>query len=138
MTLERPAAPILVVEDNDEVRIGLCSLLESDGYLTVDAADGREALNVLRTGKVMPCLILLDLMMPRLDGWDFRAEQVRDARFTSIPVVVLSAHPLADDAKNRGVAAVLRKPTDPEALLAITRRLTSTTPAWRRYFTTSG
>jgi two-component system, chemotaxis family, chemotaxis protein CheY len=122
MALARPAAPILVVDDNADVRAGLCALLESEGYQTVDAADGREALSLLRRAEVMPCLIVLDLMMPRVDGWDFRAVQTGDARLASIPVVVLSAHPLADDAKHGGAAAVLRKPMDPEALLAVVAR----------------
>ena len=122
MTLTRPAAPILVVDDNDDVRTVLCALLQSDGYKTVAAANGHEALRLLRTSEVAPCLILLDLMMPRLDGWDFRAEQIRDVRLASIPVIILSAHPLADSAKHQGAAAVLRKPMVPDELLALVAR----------------
>ena len=118
MVLRRPAAPVLVVDDNPEVRDALGALLESDGYRTITAADGRDALDVLRRAEVLPCLVILDLMMPLVDGWDFRAAQSRDARLAGIPVIVVSAHPLAEFAKNTGAAAVIAKPADPEKLLA--------------------
>jgi len=118
MASTRPSAPVLIVDDNAEVRDDFGALLESDGYRVVAASDGREALRLLRSGGIMPCLILLDLTMPRMSGWDFRAEQARDETLAPIPVVVLSADPLAMLAKNTGAAAVLQKPADPDALLA--------------------
>jgi CheY-like chemotaxis protein len=117
----RPAAPVLVVEDNAELRHVLIVLLESDGYAVVEAGNGLEALRLLRTAEVLPCLIVLDMGMPRMNGWDFRAEQDCDERLRSIPVVVVSADPLATQARHTG-AAVLLKPIDPEKLLELVER----------------
>src|SRR5437773_12411970 len=78
MIPERPAAPVLVVEDNGEVRQALVALLEAEGYHVAEAVDGVSALRLLRTGAVQPCLIVLDLMMHRLSGWDFRLAQSSD------------------------------------------------------------
>ena len=69
----------------------------------------------------MPALILLDLIMPGMNGWNFRAEQSQDETLASIPVIVVSADPLATLAKNAGVAAVLGKSTQSDALLAAVR-----------------
>src|SRR6059036_452018 len=98
MIPEPPVAPVLVVEDNAEVRRALVALLEGEGHRVAEAVDGVSALRLLRAGEVRPCLIVLDLMMPRMSGWDFRAEQSSDRRLASIPVVVVSADPLAPQA----------------------------------------
>jgi CheY-like chemotaxis protein len=121
MRAGRPAAPVLVVEDNAELRHVLIVLLESDGYAVVEAGNGLEALRLLRSAEVLPCLIVLDMGMPRMNGWDFRAEQDCDERLRSIPVVVVSADPLATQARHTG-AAVLLKPIDPEKLLELVER----------------
>jgi len=71
---------------------------------------------------VRPCLIVLDLMLPRMSGWDFRMEQSSDHRFAAIPVVVVSADPLASQAERMGAAAVLSKPADPERFLELIGR----------------
>jgi len=117
MTAARPNAPVLIIEDNEQVRGALVALVESEGYRVMEATNGVEALRLLRTTGTRPCLILLDLLMPGMNGWDFRAEQRRDDRLSGIPVVVVSADPLAVLATHTGVAAVLPKPTDPEKLL---------------------
>jgi CheY-like chemotaxis protein len=122
MTPERPPDPVLVVDDNDDVRQALTALLEGDGYRVAEASDGLSALKLLRAGRMRPCLIVLDLMMPRMNGWDFRAEQSRDAALAPIPVVVVSADPLASQATHLGAAAVLPKPADPDEFLAVVRR----------------
>jgi CheY-like chemotaxis protein len=122
MIRERPAAPVLVVEDNAEVRQALVALLEAEGYHVAEAVDGVSALRLLRTGAVQPCLIVLDLMMPRMSGWDFRMEQSSDLRLAGIPVVVVSADPLASQAERMGAAAVLSKPADPEQFLELIGR----------------
>ena len=122
MIPERPAAPVLVVEDNAEVRQALVALLEAEGYHVAEAVDGVSALRLLRTGAVQPCLIVLDLMMPRMSGWDFRMEQRSDLRLADIPVVVVSADPLASQAERMGAAAVLSKPADPEQFLELIGR----------------
>lgn len=122
MTSEHPLAPVLVVDDNSEVRQAFAALLEEEGYSVAEATDGLAALRLLRAGEVQPCLILLDLMMPRMNGWDFRAEQTRDERLAAIPVLVVSADPLASQASHMGAAAVLPKPADPGRLLELVER----------------
>jgi CheY-like chemotaxis protein len=82
--------PILVVEDNADLREAMASLLAAFGYEVVTAADGTEALDRLRRGSA-PCLIVLDLEMPRTDGWKFRAEQLRDPELAAIPTIISSA-----------------------------------------------
>jgi CheY-like chemotaxis protein len=93
------------------------ALLEGDGYHVLLAASGRAALTLLRNG-AQPGLVILDLAMSGMDGWDFRAEQLRDERLAAIPVIVASADPLASLAQNMGVSAVMQKPVDPKKLLA--------------------
>src|SRR5262250_1235427 len=116
---ERPRGPVLVIEDDSDVRGALLSLFASHGYRVAEAESGLDALRLLRDGEMPPCLIVLDMMMPRLEGWDFFAERNRDERLRSIPVVVVSADPLAEQAVRLGAAAVLQKPVDPVLLLAV-------------------
>jgi CheY-like chemotaxis protein len=86
-----PTRPlILVVDDDGAIRTSLGAMLEDEGYETALASDGRAALGLLRGG-LRPTAILLDLMMPVMDGWDFRADQLRDPTLSDIPVIVLSA-----------------------------------------------
>jgi CheY-like chemotaxis protein len=89
------AAPILVVDDDPELRETLGELLGEEGYETRLAENGKRALDLLRHG-ARPSLILLDLMMPEMNGWEFREEQLKDAELRDIPVVVMTA--------SRGVA----------------------------------
>ena len=82
---------ILVVEDDGDVREALVQLLEFEGYRVTSATNGRDAIDQLRAGAA-PNLILLDLMMPVMDGPQFRAAQLGDPGLAAIPVIVLSAH----------------------------------------------
>ncbi len=110
---------VLVVDDDRDIRDVLTDALEAEGYLVVTAADGQEALNWLRSAAERPCIILLDLMMPRMDGVQFRTELLNDGELAHIPVVVLSADPSAIvAAKSLSFAGSLRKPVPLEALLA--------------------
>src|SRR5437879_6509382 len=81
---------ILVVEDDTATRDALSLILEAEGFGVMGAANGQEALDQLR-GSRRPDLILLDLMMPVMDGWQFRRAQAQDPALSAIPVVVLSA-----------------------------------------------
>ena len=82
--------PILLVEDHADLREAMTSLLEAFGYGVVTAADGGEALDHLRRGTA-PSLIVLDLEMPRKDGWQFRSEQTCDPKLAAIPTIISSA-----------------------------------------------
>jgi CheY-like chemotaxis protein len=100
--------PILIVDDDTDVREVLGELLADEGYETRLCPNGRAALDLLRDG-ARPRLILLDLMMPVMDGWQFRAEQLRDAALRGIPVVVMTAS-RGIDRDDLGGAEVLQKP----------------------------
>ena len=80
---------ILIVEDDRDLRESIVVFLEGEGYRVIEAEDGKEALRCLQSTDV--CLILLDLFMPVMNVWAFRAEQLRDPRLAAIPVVVISA-----------------------------------------------
>lgn len=94
------------------------TLLTISGYRTVTATNGAAALTVAR--QYRPCLILLDLMMPVMDGIAFRGAQQQDPQIAHLPVLVLSAHNEAEAIASRlGARAILRKPLDAERLLAL-------------------
>lgn len=103
---------VLVVDDDDDIREALRDLLETEGYRVVCADNGREALDALRGG-VHPCIILLDLMMPVMDGWQFRTEQKRDPKLAKIPVVAITA---AADPSSIDVEVIM-KPVDVQSVL---------------------
>jgi CheY-like chemotaxis protein len=108
---------VLVVDDDAAMREAMVAALASAGMRAVAAADGREALTALEGGAVEPCLIVLDLRMPTMDGWEFREHQLRDRRLAAIPVVVVSSY--ADprrEATSMGALAGLRKPIEVEEL----------------------
>jgi CheY-like chemotaxis protein len=106
---------VLVVEDEDDVRESLRELLELSGYTVVAAADGQEALDHM-AGIEHVCVVLLDLIMPRMNGWDFFTALRADPHYAAVPVVVHSSSP--DDAPD-GVTRVLRKPVELSRLLSI-------------------
>jgi CheY-like chemotaxis protein len=85
-----PPAVILLVEDEPAIREVIEAVLESEGYRVVSTVNGADALDVLRGG-LRPCMIILDLMMPVMDGWEFRMAQLRDAELLKIPTVVYTA-----------------------------------------------
>jgi DNA-binding response OmpR family regulator len=109
---------ILIVEDDFDIREALTQILEEEGYAVRGAANGREALDVA-TADSPPSLIVLDLMMPVMNGWQFRAEQLKNARLAAVPVLVISADPhLQSKAASLGVAGLLKKPISLDELLA--------------------
>jgi CheY-like chemotaxis protein len=113
---------VLVIEDDFDLRDALVPILEYEGHRVVSAANGREALDRLHAMSP-PSVILLDLMMPVMNGEDFRAEQLRDPRLAAIPVVVVSAHQKAEEqAARMGAIGCLKKPFDVEDLLVAVRR----------------
>ena len=122
MLTEGEDAPILVVDDDEDVRTAAVAMFESDGYAAVSAKNGRVALNLLKTKSVQPCLILLDLWMPDMDGWQFRAAQLCDNELAGIPVVVVSAAGRRDveaAAVSMRAVAGIAKPVDWDELLRL-------------------
>lgn len=110
---------MLVVEDEENVRESVAALLEVEGYEVLTADNGAQALAALRNGPPVS-LIFLDLMMPQMDGWAFRARQLNQPEYRHIPVVVLSgAHKIDKEVENMEPAAVLKKPIGIQELLDV-------------------
>jgi CheY-like chemotaxis protein len=120
--VETPAR-ILVIEDDLSIREALAELLAEEGYAVACAANGAEALDLLALDAA-PSLILLDLMMPVMNGWEFRSAQRQDPRLAQIPVLVLSASHAGDSGAvtGLGVNAFLQKPFDLETLVSTVQR----------------
>jgi CheY-like chemotaxis protein len=103
---------VLVVEDDDSARHALSDMLRLEGFKVESAPNGKEALEFLHSSSP-PCAIILDLAMPEMDGWQFRAQQQKEAVLASIPVIVITAFPQAKIDAN----AILQKPLDLERLI---------------------
>jgi CheY-like chemotaxis protein len=108
---------LLVIEDDAAVLDALREVLEDEGHEVLLAANGREALSRLSSGS-RPNLILLDLMMPVMSGWEFREAQLRDETLAAIPTVILTADGrAAQKALELQSAGFLQKPIQPDRLL---------------------
>src|SRR5881394_2280892 len=123
----RPAGNVLIVEDDPDTREMLSALLATEGFHAVAAQDGLEALHLLRTVRHrapgVPCLVLLDLMMPRLGGNEFRRAQLGDPTVASVPVAVMSgATDIEPRAQALGAVATVTKPIDCDVLMNVVRR----------------
>src|ERR1043165_4989775 len=106
---------VLIIDDDVASRKALAEVLTDEGYSVATASDGADGLTYLRQGH-RPRIILLDLMMPGVDGWDFRAAQKRDDDLRGIPVIAISAAGKLMDADH-----TLRKPINIETLLRLLR-----------------
>lgn len=115
---------VLVVDDDLSVRTALKELFETEGYAVAVAANGRAALNHLRGG-LRPSVILLDLMMPVMDGWDFRAEQLADPALKDLPVFILTAVGFSANTVRAqfGNIPFVPKPPAHEGLLEMVKRV---------------
>lgn len=109
---------VLLVEDDHDTREAFAALAEALGLDAVVASNGREALDQLRTG-LRPCVIMLDMALPVMDGFAFRREQLADSTIADIPVVVMSGGGWATeaDARKLGLTVFLRKPVDSDELV---------------------
>jgi DNA-binding response OmpR family regulator len=113
--------PVLVVEDDRETRELLAQCLEHSGIPVVMASNGKEGLE--RLVREEPSLVLLDLMMPVMDGEQFREAQLRDARLSDVPTILMTAvHDAADRAKELGVG-VMPKPFNLDELVWVVRSI---------------
>jgi two-component system, chemotaxis family, chemotaxis protein CheY len=109
---------LLLVDDDDDIRETLAEALVESGHHVIQARDGQAALDHLATAQELPGLILLDLMMPVMDGIEFRRRQVAHAPWSAIPVVLLSADPGARErGRDLALAAILLKPVKLATLL---------------------
>jgi len=110
---------VLVVEDDEDIRDVISVLLQEFGYGVIIAKNGVEALARLRSAARLPCVILLDLWMPVMDGWQFREEQQKDASLAAIPVVALSG---AGEGSTFDAEAHLLKPVQFDPLVSTVER----------------
>ena len=121
---DSPHPPILVVEDHDDTRAMVAALLAAEGFPVVTAENGQRGLERLMAAR--PCLVLLDLMMPVMTGWDFRRAQLSlpDSALASVPVLLLTAVSEPQRAAQQLHAAdVIQKPLDFDRLIDAVRRL---------------
>jgi CheY-like chemotaxis protein len=113
---------VLVVEDNDDVREAFITLLLMHGYRASGASSGMHALERLHEG-LRPCVVLLDLRMPEMDGWSVWARMHAEPQLASIPVVMVSGDPdQLRRAEALGLRNFIRKPVDAETLVSIVAR----------------
>jgi CheY-like chemotaxis protein len=112
---------VLIVDDDEDIRESLGQLLEGEGYAVVSAENGQVALDQLRTMK-RPQLVLLDLMMPVMNGWDFITAMRANDAFTEVPIVVVSA---GRSKRPDGVRAYIEKPLNLSALLSLLEEIDS-------------
>ncbi len=121
------APRILIVEDDRDIRRNLKDLLEFEGYLVDLAENGQVALDFLNAATDLPTAIILDLMMPVMDGFQFREHQENIPRIADIPVAIMTADGHIDEKKLRtGALAALRKPADADAILSVLEQLCGT------------
>ena len=120
--LARPS--VLVVDDDEDIRMTIRDVLSDQGFTVACAANGREALEMLISGQSKPALILLDLTMPEMDGWTFRQEQQKVPRLAQIPVVLFSGHhDAARAAQSLNAVALMTKPLRLEGLVTLVEQL---------------
>ncbi|SRR6266496_3161482 len=113
---------VLIVEDDSALREALTQVLTDEGYELLSARDGLEAVNCLRKGH-RPDVILLDLSMPVVNGWEFRMFQKRDPDLAHIPVILITAGDYSrDEVAWLEPSALIRKPLDLPYLLSVIRR----------------
>jgi len=114
---------ILVVEDDKDIRRNMQLLLESEGYTVEVAENGQVALDLLIRGSFIPTLIVLDLMMPVMDGFEFREAQEKVAAIAKIPVVIMTADGHVEEKKQRvGAVAGLKKPANIDDILDMVKK----------------
>ena len=114
--------PLMIIDDDDDLRKALTLIMSTYGYDVTAFADARAALGALENGTT-PFLILLDLMMAGMSGWEFRAAQLGNPKLTSIPVVVLTAaNSLTDGVHTLSNVEIMPKPFALDSLLAVVER----------------
>jgi CheY-like chemotaxis protein len=120
---------VLIVDDDAQIREALSILLDDEGIRCVTASNGAEAIRLLCENKLRPDMIVLDLMMPIMNGWEFRVAQLANPGIATIPTVILTA---ATDTSSRaaelGIIQILRKPLDLDQLFQV---IENNVPQWQ-------
>ena len=114
-----PTRAVLVVDDDLDIREALTDILEDRGFSVMSAANGREALALLRSLDAPPTVILLDLMMPIMDGYGFLEEHRKDASLAVIPVAIITAGHGVDRSRIDDVTPIVPKPINVPRLFSI-------------------
>ncbi len=128
-TAHDPCKTVLVVEDDPAARTTLVDILSDEGYRCVEAAEGREAIAQLSAVHEAPCVILLDLMMPVMNGWQFMEWLRQRPEYATVPVVVVSAvREVEAEARRLAAAAFVTKPIALEPLLQSVERYCGSRP----------
>lgn len=109
---------ILIVEDEQDIRESLREVLEDEGFEVKTAVNGKDALAKLESNECVPDLILLDLLMPVMNGLEFRKEQMTRKTHSGIPVVIMSADTATEQKASRANAKFLKKPLELDRLFA--------------------
>jgi CheY-like chemotaxis protein len=113
---------ILLVEDDLDISEAIQSILEEEKYKVKCTFNGKEALDYLTTAKNTPSLILLDIMMPQMNGYEFREAQLQDPRIANIPTIILSAAGKYENIEKLNFKECLKKPLDLETLIDVVKR----------------
>jgi len=114
---------VLVVDDDDALRQALRDLLDDAGFDTLGARHGLEALTLLASMATAPTFILLDLMMPVMDGWAFCDSRRRSRTFNEVPVIAISAVEISESNRPAGIDAFLVKPVDVDMFARLAARM---------------
>jgi CheY-like chemotaxis protein len=123
-SLAEPRRPlVLVVDDDDAIREALCDILDDVGFATVGARHGLEALKVLAASEADPTFILLDLMMPVMDGWAFCDSRGKSRTLRAIPVIAISAAAISESDRPPEIDAFLMKPIDMDQFAGLAVRI---------------
>jgi CheY-like chemotaxis protein len=123
---------VLLVEDNEDNRTIYSTVLRHLGYQVIEAQDGVQAVDLARSE--LPDLILMDISIPRIDGWEATRILRQDPSTQDIPIVALTAHALSDDrerAAEVGFSSYLAKPIEPRAVVDEVRRWIGGNPGTR-------
>jgi CheY-like chemotaxis protein len=114
---------ILLIEDDSDIRRNMKRLLELEGYTVQVAENGHIGLKSLQAMTELPALIILDLTMPVMDGFEFRVQQKLDSRIADVPVAIMTADGKIDEKRVRTAANVaIKKPADIDTIIAIVRQ----------------
>lgn len=113
---------ILLVEDDLDISEAIQSILEEEGFTIKCTFNGKEAIEFLADAPKIPSLILLDIMMPYMNGYEFREAQLKDKRIADVPTIILSAAGKHEDMNRLHFKECLKKPLDLETLIDVVRR----------------